>query len=414
MVRTGVVALSLLAFGSIGASAAGAGTLVVDNDRAQCPTAGFTRIQTAINAAAAGDTINVCPGGYFEQVLLPASKPGLVVQATRRRLASILAPAQFPPDAFGTLRALVVLAGEHSVVRGFRILGPLPPNPVPCNQLGFTHDVGVQIGGNYALLEDNQIRDIRDNCNIGSGVWVGDAQNELLQDFGGAGSIVRDNLIEQYREVGVIVETGQPRVQILDNAILGAQSRPNVGIAGGQEGSIDAEGNTIAGNLTTGVSLTGAFVDESHVVRGNLIRGNGIGIETGGFIPAPALVEGNTISASRSHGVLDGMPNDTFRNNVIADNGANGLYLAYSGGLVQGNQVLRNLAPGSSPRAPATRSTTTRRRATSRVTAATRAGPAGRARSGHSTSGRRTRAGRARPPGSARRSPARVARVVGG
>jgi len=37
-------------------------------------------------------------------------------------------------------------------------------------------------------------------------VWVGDAQNETLLELGGAGSIIRDNLIEQYREVAVIVE----------------------------------------------------------------------------------------------------------------------------------------------------------------------------------------------------------------
>src|ERR1700676_3465112 len=43
-------------------------TLVVDDDRVQCPNAGFTSIQAAVNAATAGDRINVCPGSYREQV----------------------------------------------------------------------------------------------------------------------------------------------------------------------------------------------------------------------------------------------------------------------------------------------------------------------------------------------------------
>jgi hypothetical protein len=348
MLRAGVVALSMLAFGSIGAGAASAATRTVDNDKVQCPTAGYTTITAAINASAAGDTINVCPGGYFEQVFLPKSKPGLVVQATQSRLASILAPPQFPQaGAFGTLQAMVVLAGDHDVVRGFRILGPLPTNPVPCNQLGFAHDVGVQIGGDFALLEDNQIRDIRDNCNIGSGVWVGDAQDEMGIELGGAGSIIRDNLIEQYRDAGVIVETGQPRVQILDNDIIGAQSRPNVGIVGGQEGSIDAEGNLVNGNLTMGISLLGAFVDESHIVHSNQIRGNGIGIQTGGFGGAPASIVANTITASRSDGIVqDGAPGGEITDNVVTDNGGNGLRLL--GGLapVSRNQLLRNRGDG--------------------------------------------------------------------
>jgi hypothetical protein len=39
----------------------------VDDDRAQCPNAQFTSIQTAVEAAAPWDTINVCDGVYQEQ-----------------------------------------------------------------------------------------------------------------------------------------------------------------------------------------------------------------------------------------------------------------------------------------------------------------------------------------------------------
>ncbi len=43
-------------------------TLLVDDDKVQCPTAGFTKIQDAVNAAPAGAKIRVCPGTYNEQV----------------------------------------------------------------------------------------------------------------------------------------------------------------------------------------------------------------------------------------------------------------------------------------------------------------------------------------------------------
>jgi len=43
-----------------------AGTLVVDNDFADCPQADFNSIQAAVLAAQPGDQILVCPGVYTE------------------------------------------------------------------------------------------------------------------------------------------------------------------------------------------------------------------------------------------------------------------------------------------------------------------------------------------------------------
>jgi hypothetical protein len=56
------------AFAALGfaAAPAQAASLVVDDDRVQCPSAAFTSIQAAVNAAAAGDTIAVCAGTYVE------------------------------------------------------------------------------------------------------------------------------------------------------------------------------------------------------------------------------------------------------------------------------------------------------------------------------------------------------------
>ena len=39
---------------------------VVDDDKLECPSAGFTSISAAVAAAAAGDTISVCDGTYYE------------------------------------------------------------------------------------------------------------------------------------------------------------------------------------------------------------------------------------------------------------------------------------------------------------------------------------------------------------
>ncbi|WP_445152509.1 Ig-like domain-containing protein [Baekduia sp. Peel2402] len=48
------------------ASSANAATLSVDDDRTDCPTAQYTSIQAAVDAATTGDTVAVCPGNYEE------------------------------------------------------------------------------------------------------------------------------------------------------------------------------------------------------------------------------------------------------------------------------------------------------------------------------------------------------------
>ena len=44
--------------------------LVVDDDKVECPHAGFTHIQDAIDAASPGDAIHICKGIYIEQVTI--------------------------------------------------------------------------------------------------------------------------------------------------------------------------------------------------------------------------------------------------------------------------------------------------------------------------------------------------------
>ena len=51
--------------------------LFVDDDGVECPDAGFTTIQDAVDAAAPGDRIRVCPGTYDEQISI--TKPLRIV-----------------------------------------------------------------------------------------------------------------------------------------------------------------------------------------------------------------------------------------------------------------------------------------------------------------------------------------------
>lgn len=344
MVRSGAVLVASLLVGWVATSSASAATRVVDDDLRHCPAAQYQTIQAAVAASGAGDRISVCAGQYRERVYIPPGKDGLVVEATPRRAAVLRAPASFAPNP--RLRAIVVAAAQNAVVRGLRILGPLPAGT--CDE-GFTHDAGVQIGAAGVLIEDNQISAVADNCNRGNGIWAGDAQDELGLQFGAASAVVRANLIDGYRQAGVVVENtiAAGRVLITGNEIAGAQTRPQtIGVEGGQEGTLAVEGNLIHSNAVAGVRLYGAFAGD-HVVRGNRIRGNGIGVDAnqeGG-----SLIAGNDVSANRSFGIRSYVQfnsADQILDNLVRDNGGHGIALLLGGGTVAGNQSLRNLGDG--------------------------------------------------------------------
>jgi Bacterial Ig domain len=59
-------ALALAGFALLAPASASAAQHVVDDDRMECPSAGYTSIAAAIAAAAPGDTVSVCHGTYLE------------------------------------------------------------------------------------------------------------------------------------------------------------------------------------------------------------------------------------------------------------------------------------------------------------------------------------------------------------
>ena len=64
--RSGFLPVLVAAGVLCSAPSAYAATLTVDDDKADCPAAGFTSVQAAVDAAAPGDTIVICQGKYAE------------------------------------------------------------------------------------------------------------------------------------------------------------------------------------------------------------------------------------------------------------------------------------------------------------------------------------------------------------
>jgi parallel beta-helix repeat protein len=97
------LAIALLA-AAVGPAAAGSRTLVVDDDKQQCPQAHYTSINAAIAAAAQGDKIEVCPGLYNETVVV--DKAGLSLQGSTN--GSATGPCLRGDDAASPTRDSVV------------------------------------------------------------------------------------------------------------------------------------------------------------------------------------------------------------------------------------------------------------------------------------------------------------------
>jgi hypothetical protein len=117
------------------------------------PSGGYPTIQAAINAAAAGDTINVCPGIYTEHVAI--NKAGLTVVSTAGAYATKIAAPAAP------VAPVVTITQPNASLVGFSL--------VPASSAA-KYDIGVHVaidGNASAQIAHNIVRGGRINVNLG-------------------------------------------------------------------------------------------------------------------------------------------------------------------------------------------------------------------------------------------------------
>jgi hypothetical protein len=216
--------------------------LIVDDDKVECPNAGFTHIQDAVDAASAGDEIHICKGTYAEHVtihkpldidadngaiLMPSSMhanttslfdaapiatallvadtigvsiSGLTVDGANNRISACA------PDLIGISFQNATGALDHAAVSNFKLAA---------SDNGCQSGTGIFVqSGNGGLsrveIHDCTVHDfqkngitadekgtvavIRRNVVTGLGPTNGAAQNGVQIGFGAAGSIL-DNLV---------------------------------------------------------------------------------------------------------------------------------------------------------------------------------------------------------------------------
>jgi parallel beta-helix repeat protein len=311
--------LALCAFTFVIYGSAHAVTLTV------CPTGcDHTTINDAVNAAVAGDTIDVADGTYNEAVVLDKelivecanTGAGCTVDAGGSSWSFTLSAPPISLDGLITLDGFIVTNGQGIIIYS-------NSNTVHNNTVS---------GGKIMLEYDASYNDIDGNTVSGGGSCIdllaargNTIQNNLVTncaigislDFDASGNTISTNEVTGNTSHGVYMYTIGGGT--LDQNTL--SNNGGDGIHTAASSSYTLEGNTVEGNTGHGISMEGAMFCE---VRDNTVSGNGqtgISLKNGG---TQNSFTGNTIQNNTVRGIyVESSSGNTFYNNYI-DNGANG------------------------------------------------------------------------------------------
>ncbi len=255
-------------------------------------TPGFT-IQGAIDAASAGDTINVAAGTYPEQITITKS---LTLIGAGEGTTTIISPAT---------RALSVTQGAN--IHDYLLAAYALSGTIDVRVEGFTLDVnGLNKTTGTARLDGVFFRDVKDTGGSMAGLFASTIHNFAatpdyeswgVAAYGDSLLTLNDNTISDYTRDGVLVVGGN--VTISNNTVTGSATPLNgINIQDVTAGAIT--GNTVTGHTRSDPWAAGGIVTWASTgltISGNHVNGNFYGID-----------------------LLDGSDNNIVQNNVLTDN----------------------------------------------------------------------------------------------
>jgi len=243
-------------------------------------------IQEAIDAAIAGDTVNVAAGNYPENINL--------------NISLALRGAQAGVDACGRV------AGE-STITGAGTLLNLATGSAGSIINGFTFSGGVtQISSSSGPIDDLQILNNRFVDFTGSGVFLNDSGEDIT---------VNQNLIDGTSQGG-----GGGIFHLDQDDFDGFHFTNNC----------VSDGDT--GFFVDGDRQVGSSASRSPLFSGNLFERNNAGINAGRMGIENAAFSGNIFQDNVFDGLQGGPSNSTISTNIFSDNGRYGLRLTGFGG----------------------------------------------------------------------------------
>jgi parallel beta-helix repeat protein len=339
-------------FLGVATPASAAAALRVSQDPSSCAGT-FTTIQAAVDASAAGATIDVCPGIYKEQVrIVGHGHDGLKLRSLKPEKATI----QWPTVESTPLALIDVNSANSVVVRGFVVSGPFTYNG--CS--GDRHEGVLIEGGASVLLKDNHITQIKNGdpslygCQEGDAVAVG--RRSGVPSAGTA--TVSGNQIDEYQKNGVQVVNKGSVATIAHNVVRGSSavqtSIASNGIVVFNGGVATINSNTVSNNKYTGTGgplSTGiSYSQAPSTVDGNLVYDNDFGIEVDSV--SGGRIANNVVRTSVSDGIqlcgdtaqaCDAVTNVAVQYNRVTNNKGSGIDLiSATGDNIRGNHVSGN------------------------------------------------------------------------
>lgn len=326
--------------------------LVVANpgDTSNCAKkATYATIQSAVDAAASGAHIMICPGTYPEHVVVPAGKDNLDIQGTSTSNTFV----QFPstPPASGPDAIFLVNGAQNTEIHNLTVRGPWSDDESGgCGQP--THYGILVEGGGSAHIDHNVITMIQDLNQAG----LGGCQDGLAVRIGryfagqtGSGQIDH-NVITDYQKNGVTIDGSGTTAQVNSNTIIGDSVDPNGvnpyiarnGVQFGRDAAGQVNNNTItnnayalgfeddpAGNEAAGLlvfEVTGGVQVNNNTLTANdygLDLGVGTANEDGGGLTTTTGVLFNNNQATNNR--FDGFrAEDDAQQNTLKNNTASG------------------------------------------------------------------------------------------
>src|SRR5439155_6982093 len=211
--------------------------IVVGQNGVLCPGAQFAKIQDAIDAASAGDSIQICPGTYIEQVSI--SKP---LQLNGNN-GAILRPNNIVANttslASGQAIAAIILVQDTTDVTIRNVIVDGTDNGIS----GCAPDlIGVYYRNASGELSHVAVRDVKLNSTL-NGCQSGSAV--LVQSSNGVNSVVaiEESSIHDYQKNGITANEVGTQVTIKGNVVTGlgpttGAAQNGIQIGFGAKGSI--------------------------------------------------------------------------------------------------------------------------------------------------------------------------------
>jgi hypothetical protein len=283
----------------------------------------YPTISAAVSGVPAGSTVEVCPGGYAEQVTItqPLTLIGLRVGTANQALITV-------PSA-GLVQNTMSMFGE-SVAAQILVLGAGPVNISNIAIDGTGGDMGCLswlAGIFYGSGSFGTVSQVRASGQIdstcGVGIWAENSTSSMES------VVIRDSSVYNVDSAGIFAGSGA--TPSLSVAIANNVVNANAGVAG-----IDADSVTgaVVGNVLSAASPFGVFNLSGTTVGTNTI----IGATTGIFLGNGGTASSNNVSGSNI-GVLLGASSATVSNNRIMSSATAGVELGCFTASVSGNYI---------------------------------------------------------------------------